>query len=395
MAEKELGKPKHRRIFEFLHNAIVTGQYSCGERLPTDGQLMRRFDTSRPTVARAMRDLEQAGFVQRRPGSGTYVRLPADVENQLLGLLIPGLGETEIFEPICGEIARGCHTHHLSLLWSDSSLKSAVDQERQAEVLCQRYIEQRVAGVFFAPVELTPGMAQVNRRVADALDQAGIAVVLLDRDVEDFPFRSRFDLVGIDNYRAGYLQAVHFLRLGCRRIDYVARPLSAPTVEARIAGYQRALQDQNAPFEPSWVHRGDPGDPEFVRQLTEGRPEAFLCANDITAANLMQNLIRLGLQVPEDVRVMGLDDVKYAKLLSVPLTTMRQPCRELGAAAVTAMVQRLENRQQPARDILIDVKLVVRESCGSSPTADTAREVPAVGPSVPGRPSRDRGPGAV
>lgn len=370
MAQNELGKPKHRQIYEFVHKAILSGQYKCGDRLPTDGQLMRRFDTSRPTVARAMRDLEQAGFVQRRPGSGTYVRLPADAEHQLLGLLIPGLGETEIFEPICGEIARRCHSHSLSLLWGDSSPKSMAEQERQAEALCQRYIDQRVAGVFFAPVELTSGMAQTNRRIADALDHAGIAVVLLDRDVEDFPFRSRFDLVGIDNYRAGYLQTVHLLRRGCHRVDYVARPMSAPTVDARIAGYERALQDHKITFEPSWVHRGDPADPEFVRQLAEARPEAFVCANDITAANLMQNLIRLGIQVPEDVRVMGLDDVKYAKLLSVPLTTLRQPCRELGAAAVTAMVQRLEDRQQPARDILIDVKLVVRESCGSGPDGE-------------------------
>lgn len=365
MAQRDAAKPKHRQIYEYVHRAIVSGQYACGARLPTDGQLMRRFSTSRPTVARAMRELEQAGLVQRRAGSGTYVRLPAVVTNQLLGLLIPGLGETEVFEPICGEIARGCHAHHLNLLWGDSAPEGA-DPERRAEALCQHYIAQRVAGVFFAPLELTPGMIEVNHRIAGALDQAGIAVVLLDRDMEPFPFRSRFDLVGIDNFRAGYRQAFHLLEQGCQRIDYLARPRSAPTVNARIAGYRQAMQDQGIAADCRWIHWGDPTDLEFVRQLAEERPQAVLSANDLTAADLMQSLLRLGFHVPRDIRVMGLDDVKYARLLSVPLTTLRQPCREIGAMAVRAMVERLEDRQQPARDLLLDVRLVVRESCGGA-----------------------------
>jgi DNA-binding LacI/PurR family transcriptional regulator len=365
MTEPNLKQPKHRAIYDYVRAAILGGQFAAGQRLPTDGQLMRQFDTSRPTVARAMRDLEQAGLVERRPGSGTYVRLPAGVRNQLLGLLIPGLGETEIFEPVCGEIARACQKHNLGLLWGDSSA-GAEDQELQAQALCRRYIDQKVAGVFFAPVELTPGMDQVNCRIAHDLDRAGIAVVLLDRDVAAFPRRSGFDLVGIDNFRAGYLQAEHMLDLGCRRVHYVARPMSAPTVDGRIAGYQRALQDRGISAEPGWVHRGDPADEAFVAKILDDTPEALLCANDITAANLMRNLIQLGSDVPEQVRVMGLDDVKYARLLSVPLTTLRQPCREIGAAAMSAMVDRLENRQLPARSILLDTQLVVRESSGAN-----------------------------
>jgi len=358
-------KPKHRQIFEHIHQAIVDGQYAAGEKLPTDAQLMRRFGTSRPTAARAMRDLEQAGLVERRAGSGSYVRVPGRAESNLVGLLIPGLGETEIFEPVCGEIARSCQKHNFSLLWGDSSPSDTTDQEQQAETLCRRYIDQRVAGVFFAPLELTPEMNRVNRDIADAFDRAGIAVILLDRDVAQFPRRSKFDLVGIDNFRAGCVQAEHMLQLGCRRVDYVGRPLSAPTVDARIAGYRYALTSHGIAPEDAWVHRGDPADLDYVRTIADQHPEAIVCANDITAANLMRSLIRLDVRVPQDIRVMGLDDVKYAQLLSVPLTTLHQPCREIGAAAVGAMVQRLENRSLPARDILIDLKLVVRESCGN------------------------------
>ena len=364
IAETGLHHTKHRRVFQHVHRAIVEGQYTAGQKLPSDCQLMRRFDTSRPTVARAMRDLEQAGLIERRPGSGSYVRAPAAARTSLFGLLIPGLGETEIFEPICGELARCCQRQNFNLLWGGSSLAADSGQEQQAEALAGRYIEQRVAGVFFAPVELTSHMRAVNRRVAAALDQAGIAVILLDRDLEDFPERSRFDLVGIDNFRAGYAQAKYFLSAGCKRIHYLARLRSATTVDARIAGYQRALTDHGIAADGGWVHRGEPDDAAFVGPIVEQRPEAVLCANDITAGHFMRTLIHLGVRVPDDVRVMGVDDVKYAQLFSVALTTLRQPCREMGAAAVAAMVQRLENRHLPARDILLDFQLVVRESCG-------------------------------
>ncbi len=365
MSDQKLTKPKHRQIFEYVHTAIHAGKYAAGHKLPSDGQLMRRFETSRPTVARAMRDLERAGFIERRAGSGSFVRTPVTAARSLLGLLIPGLGETEIFEPICGELARSCHQHNFSLLWGNSPSPSG-DQAGQAELLCRQYIEQKVAGVFFAPLELTPEMHQTNRQIAEALERAGIAVVLLDRDVEIFPRRSKFDVLGIDNFRAGYLQAEHMLGLGCRRIAYLARPMSASTVDIRIAGYQHALKTHGVTPEDNWIFRGEPTDLEFVRQIADLCSDAILCANDITAANLMRSLIQLGVAVPQEVRVMGLDDVKYAQLFSVPLTTLAQPCRKMGIAAVATMIQRLENRSMPPRSIFLDVNLVVRDSCGAS-----------------------------
>lgn len=363
-SDKKMRKARHRRVFEHVQEAILAGEFQAGQKLPTDAQLMRRFDISRPTVARAMRDLEQLGLIERRPGSGSYVRMANATSITTLGLLIPGLGGTEIFEPICGELARVCEKNHFNLIWGGHPVQEGREQEEQAEALCRRYINQQVAGVFFSPMELSSNKDRINHRIAESLDHAGIAVVLLDRDFEEYPQRSKFDLVGIDNVRAGFLQAKHFLDLGCRRIDYFARPMSAPTVDARIAGYQLALKRHGIPAEDAWVHRGEPDNVQFVRQVADERPEAILCANDITAANLMRTLIRLGLQVPNDIRVMGLDDVKYAQLLAVPLTTLHQPCREIGVAAVTAMVERLEHRNRAPRDILLNAQLVVRESCG-------------------------------
>jgi DNA-binding LacI/PurR family transcriptional regulator len=79
----------------------------------------------------------------------------------------------------------------------------------------------------------------------------------------------------------------------------------------------------------------------------------------------MQSLIRLNYRIPDDIRIVGIDDVGYASLLPSPLTTVHQPCREIGVAAVAVMLERLETPGMPIRDILLDCKLVVRESCGA------------------------------
>lgn len=152
---------------------------------------MQKFGASRPTVARALRDLQHAGLVQRRAGSGSYVREGANLatSTRLLGLLIPGLGATEIFEVICGELASLSRVHDYSLLWGGSMqpLHATEASITHAEEICRQYIERKVSGVFFAPFELLPEKERANRRLAEALRQAGIPVILLDRDLVPFP----------------------------------------------------------------------------------------------------------------------------------------------------------------------------------------------------------------
>jgi LacI family transcriptional regulator len=205
-----------------------------------------------------------------------------------------------------------------------------------------------------------------NRRLAEALREAGVPVVLLDRDLLPFPGRSDFDLVGIDNLTGGCLLAEHLIKLGCRRLRFVARPLSAATVDARIAGVREALVRHNIEPEARWVWHGDPADTKFVRSLVAGRmADAFICANDDTAAVLLRSLEAAGIRVPQDARVVGFDDVKYATLVSPPLTTMHQPCRDIAMVAFRTMVERITDPTLPARNLMLTPSLVIRESCGA------------------------------
>ena len=354
---------KHERIRQTLADAIASGEYEPGQRLPSESELVKTFGASRPTVTRALRELQLSGIIERRAGSGSYVRADAAARGYTFGLLIPELGRTEIFEPMCRGMADAQHGSHHVLLWG-TSLGDSHNIGQQASNACRQFVAKKVSGVFFAPLELTAQKDAINRSIADVFDKAGIPMVLLDRDLVAYPERSRYDLVGIDNRRAGYAITAHLLRSGCRRIVFVGRPGSAPTVDARIAGYYEATAAESG-LEP-YVRRVEPDDKAQVKAiLDEIHPDGFVCANDFTAAHLLKTLNELGVTVPGKVRMAGIDDVKYASLLSVPLTTIHQPCADIGAMAIGAMLDRVRNPKLPPRDILLSFHLVVRDSCGS------------------------------
>jgi GntR family transcriptional regulator, arabinose operon transcriptional repressor len=303
-------------------------------------------------------------LLERKVGSGSYVRLHAEPAGFRFGLLIPGLSGTEIYGPICKRIVSVAQRWNHSILWGDFGDSQEPSREliRQA---CASYVRQGVSGVFFAPLELNPDKDLINEEVVSTLRAAHIPIVLLDRDLVAFPGRSPYDLVGIDNRRAGYVVTSHLLRQGCTRVDFLSGLKMVPTALLRLAGYREALLNARIALESSWVHAGNPADEPFVDTMVKRGARAIVCANDGIAAVLMKSLSALGYELPKKVRIVGFDDVRYAELLHPALTTIRQPCAELGEIAMQAMIQRIQHPSFPPRDILAHAQLIVRQSCGS------------------------------
>lgn len=356
--------PKYRQIYDALKLAIVNGEYTRGARLPSESELLKLFGASRLTVNRALRELQLGGFIERRAGSGSYVSGAPLREGFTFGLLIPGLGNTEIFEPVCRGMAEVQMPEHHALLWGKSP-DDPQSVELMAQDWCRQWQARKVSGVFFAPLEHTPQKDVVNGRIAEKFRNAGIPVVLIDRDFLDFPNRSNYDLVSIDNRRAACVLTQHLLAAGCRRIIFLSRVWPAPSCIARSFGYRDALLAANAEFKPEFIRHLEPSEEVSVRRLIEElRPDGIVCSNDYLAAHVMRVIQAMSLGVPEDVKLAGFDDVKYASLLPVPLTTIRQPCYEIGAAAITVMVQRSLHPDRPARDVLLNFELIVRASSG-------------------------------
>jgi DNA-binding LacI/PurR family transcriptional regulator len=215
---------------------------------------------------------------------------------------------------------------------------------------------------------MSPAAGDVNHRIVSALDAAGIPVVLLDRPVTPYPDPGTHDLVGIDNRRAGYVMTEHLITMGASRIVFVRQSSNSVTVDARESGYRRAMRIQHEALD---AVRLDPSNKNAVRaMLRTHNPDGIVCANDRTAGRLMHTLLRVGVRIPSDMRLVGIDDVEYASLLPVPLTTYRQPTRQIGEVALSMMLTRVSHRDLPAHDIRLRCELIVRESCGGTSRTD-------------------------
>jgi GntR family transcriptional regulator, arabinose operon transcriptional repressor len=119
--------PKYKQILLELRRSVAAGEYKPGDRMPSEADLGLRFGVSRLTIQRVLKELQIEGIIERKAGSGTYVRVRVS-EGSLFGLLILGLGETEIFDPICQGIARAGSRGGHALLWGDPTLGAGHEQ---------------------------------------------------------------------------------------------------------------------------------------------------------------------------------------------------------------------------------------------------------------------------
>lgn len=357
---------KTDELYAEILDQISRGVWVPGEQLPTERALAERYGVSRPTISRVLNRLRDAGQITRVVGAGTFLAEPgkpivAGPNRQAIGLFVPGLGRGEIFEPICAHIAELSTQHDVTLIWGSLPAGLSGHATRWIEA-AGRLVAQGVKGVFFQPVEREPDAEQQNRGIAELFARAGVKLVLLDSDYLAFPDRSPHDLVGIDNLSAAFQLCRHFLDQGERRVDFLWPRYTAGTCFQRLMGYREALLGAGIKPERSWEHEGDPRTPSFIAGLLEQGATNIICVNDETASWVMGSLETLGLSVPGDVRVAGFDDVKYAHLLRVPLTTIRQPCREIAEIALKTLIDRINLPHLPPATIQIKAELCVRQS---------------------------------
>jgi DNA-binding LacI/PurR family transcriptional regulator len=370
---------KHKFIYDKLCDDIVKGVYKPGEKLPTENELGKLFDTSRPTIGRAMRELQQKGLITRRQGQGTFVLQSAKPSKHTLGLLIHWqirpiqTTSSSIFGIMVPDLLE-CASHSgYSLLLNDIPDSNDSDYVERAQAICRRLLTSHVAGVFFTPLELAKNN-YLNINIAEKLSNAGIAVVLLDRDLTDSYHRSQFDIVGINHEQSSLILTSHLIDLGCRKIDFVCRAVQTTAIHDRYLGYRLALEGNRIQPEDNRLHQfdsrmlADPACPErskLLELVKTGETEAFVCVNDNTAADLIEFFHSQGVRIPQDVRIVGFDDLPIDKNLPVSLTTIRQNASALAYEAVRTIIDRINKPDIPARHIMVKADLVIRDSCGS------------------------------
>jgi LacI family transcriptional regulator len=209
--------------------------------------------------------------------------------------------------------------------------------------------------------------------LADELRAEGIPLVVVSC------WEDGSDCVAVDDVAGVRLAVDHLLGLGHRRIAYLSSGLVEPkTDRARLDGYRRALRSAALEYDPGLVLRWEEpaylsSDREIVLQVERlleapSRPTAFVVSNDLVAIDLVETLEQLGLRVPDDVSVVGFDDIALAGLARVSLTTVAQPRQELAELGSLIMLERIEaGGRGPVRQSRLDPTLVIRTSTAPAP----------------------------
>jgi LacI family transcriptional regulator len=219
----------------------------------------------------------------------------------------------------------------------------------------QRMLEQRVSGVAVMTSEM-------DAALAERLAASEIAVVFLDVG-QVGSFVSNIAV----NYEKGIRAGVeHLLELGHRRIAYVSGPQRLKSAQRRLLAFTRTMKkNESAPFIFEGDFKATGGQQAAAAMLQQKqRPTAIVAANDLMAMGAMRELRRAGLRVPEDVSVVGFDDILFAELTDPPLTTVALPREEIGRAAIEALLHTVTSKDKQGREYKITPKLIVRESTG-------------------------------
>lgn len=357
-------KISYKEIYKELKEGILKESFPSGSLLPTELTLAEKYAVSRPTIAKVYNQLQDEGYIKKKKGMGTVVIYNCATPSvYTFGLLLPGAGESEIFSIINDRFLRQSESGKFNCLWEGATASSANIRKTLIEACCDSYIQKQVDGIFFSPLERVPDADRLNWQICTKIKEAGIPLVLIDRDILAFPKRSEFDVVSLDNFHAGYVMAEHLLEAGCETIHYFFRPDSANSVYLRQLGVEAAVSAHKRTFTNENIYCGNPDDLELVKQIRiiSGKT-GIVCANDSTAAVLMSSLDAVGTKISTDVVICAYDNMKYSSHLKHSLTSYKQPCEEIADASIELMMRRVENKELFPVTIHLTGEIIVRES---------------------------------
>lgn len=357
--ERDSSIPLYMQVAEILTQRILNGDYPSGSSLPAEADLCAEFGIARGTVRQALSKLENEGFVRREQGRGTFVTWGQGhggnrLTSNQIGLVVPYVRDSFVSTILLGA-ERAATEHDLSMTFKHA----ANDPDRQDEVL-QELAEQRLAGIVLYPVN-----SMRSERVRQLLGM-GFPVVLIDRYLPG----TGADYVMSDHFYGALRATQHLLELGHRRIGLVSWRDPAISLEHRAAGYRQALTEMGLPYDPDLVCvvEGYPSiDLGPLCHFLDRRTgvSAVFAVNDQIALAVYKAARQLGIRIPEDLALVGFDNLDFTMHLDVPLTTVEQPAFELGQQAVRALIQRIENPATEPQRIILPTRLIVRRSCGA------------------------------
>ncbi len=280
--------------------------------------------------------------------------------SRTVALIVP-----DISNPFFPAIARGIEDVATSRGYAVLLCNTYEDlgkERAHLQVLRKRWVD----GLIFATV----GSNTAHLR---ALVRQRVPMVLVARDVEGL----RIDAVLVDNFRGAFTATTHLLRLGHQRVAFIGGPATLRVASERHRGYEAAVAAAGIPVDPLLCAEGDftaAGGHRAMKVLLDRTREfsGVVAANDLMAIGAMEALRAVGRRIPDDVAVVGFDDITFASLVSPPLTTVAQPKYKMGRMAMERLLELMAGSASRGQQIVLAPDFVVRESCGAA-----ARAAPA------------------
>jgi GntR family transcriptional regulator of arabinose operon len=347
-----------------LRNQILAGRFGPGGQLTPELELCRQFNISRSTIRRAITELVEEGLLTRQQGRGTFVKYErTDSQKRLVALLLCRFshvaGAYDLFLKGAMEEA-SARRYELLVSNSHNNPFTAIDQ-------VMRLNEIRAAGTVVMPLQSGGDDERTMDSVLQALKGANQHVVLADTYCPDSDFPS----ISSQNKEATIELTNHLIRLGRRRIAFLTSNRIEPVVE-REEGFLQAMQEAGLEVPSHFLLEVAGTDP--VRQGSQAvdvfmamrePPEAIICLHDLIALNVLERCAKRGWRVPEDVAVVGFDDLPAAAHSRPPLTTMHQPLFTMGRQAVGMLIDQLNDVALKDLHPRLPCNLKIRESCGA------------------------------
>ncbi len=272
-------------------------------------------------------------------------------KTKTIGLVIP-----DIRNPFFPELARGAEDKANEKGYNIIFCNTDDDIEKEENYI-NMLVEKMVDGIIFTA-------ASKRSYEFKTVEKFPVPIVLVDRDVEVEGIKGK---VTVDTFVGGYEGTKHLLELGHEEIVFLSGPLKNNTSINRLKGYKKALENFNIEPKENNILEGEYKSEwgyEIVKRLLEKGKKfsGLFCANDLIAIGAIKALKERNLKVPEDVSVVGFDDIYISRLIDPDLTTIRQPNYEMGYQSVEMLIDILENKEGYKENIDLIPKLIIRKS---------------------------------
>lgn len=317
-------------------------------------------DVSAATKTRIKSLAQQMGYVPDSTAQGLRTKT-----SRLFGVVIPTLANP-IFSRILLALQERAHELGYDLL-----LAYTLHSPEREEICIRRFLSRRVDGLFVSPVY----RLETEARIYQEIRARQVPTVLMGHTA---PFCAHFLNVEADDLLGGYAVTHHLLKLGHRRIAFLAGPPATPWTQERFEGYRRALREAGLDVDDNLVFQAgrtiEDGAKAATQMINEGcDATAVQAINDPVAVGCANVFLQQGLRIPEDLSVAGFGNTMLGEYFRVPLTTVSQPKHRLGMAAMDSMLQLLRGQQPEAKRLPTD--LVARNSSGIAPALSVLKRL--------------------